>query len=196
MRAIIVSALFLVGAGAAAGCAVQQATVTPASTAAPAHPLPFKGRLLEGDASAAPPAVAMSLSSDSPVTFLYREELSHDDYHIPLIVTALDPVTYFGAPLGDIGVTAFASLSITEGDRVLGDYTAKVHISKSYTLYQEPMHSEVEEAARAAVREKIDQQLYRDQDRLSRAVADADQRSTFATAPAPPVTPAPAAADK
>jgi len=117
----------------------------------------------------------MSLSSTSPVTFSYREELTHDDYHIPLIVTALDPVTYVGAPLGDLGVTAFASLSITDGDRVLGDYTAKVHISKSYTLYKEPTHKEVEEAARAAVREKIDQKLYRDQDRLARAFAGADQ---------------------
>ena len=109
------------------------------------------------------------------MTFFYREELTHDDYHIPLIVTAFDPVTYVGAPLGDLGVTAFASLSITDGDRVLGDYTAKVHVSKSYTLYKEPTHREVEEAARAAVREKIDQKLYRDEDRLAQAFAVAGQ---------------------
>jgi hypothetical protein len=150
----------------------------------PAHPLPFKGHLLEGDASALPPAVAMSLANGSPVTFIYREELSHDDYHIPLIVTALDPVTYAGAPLGDLGVTAFASLSITEGDRVLGDYTAKVHISKSYTLYNEPTHAELEEAARAAVRDKIDRKLYRDEARLAAAVA-ASPESTAPPAQAP-----------
>jgi len=137
--------------------------------------LPFKGHLANGDVSAVPPAVAMSLSNDSTVTFSYREELTHDDYHIPLIVTALDPVTYVGAPLGDLGVTAFASLSITDGDRVLGDYTAKVHVSKSYTLYKEPTHREVEEAARAAVREKIDQKLYRDESRLAEAVAGSSQ---------------------
>ena len=56
---------------------------------------------------------------------------------------------------------------------MLGDYTAKVHVSRSYTLYKEPTHSEVEEAARAAVREKIDQKLYRDAGRLAQAVATA-----------------------
>jgi hypothetical protein len=175
---------FFVAAAIVSGCAVQQPPAAPAVAEAPAHPLPFKGHLAEGDASSVPPAVAMSLSSTSPVTFSYREELTHDDYHIPLIVTALDPVTYAGAPLGDLGVTAFASLSITDGDRVLGDYTAKVHISKSYTLYKEPTHKEVEEAARAAVREKIDQKLYRDEDRLAQAFAGAGQPALPAASPA------------
>ena len=44
------------------GCSVQQPANAPAMAEAPAHPLPFKGRLAEGDASAVPPAVAMSLS--------------------------------------------------------------------------------------------------------------------------------------
>ena len=117
----------------------------------------------------------MSLYRNAAVTFSYREELTHDDYHIPLIVSALDPVTYVGAPLGDLGVTAFASLSITDGDRVIGDYTAKVHISKSYSLYSEPTHRAVEQAARAAVREKIDQKLYRDAGRLAEAIASPAQ---------------------
>jgi hypothetical protein len=171
------------------GCSVQQATTAaPAIAQAPAHPLPFKGHLAEGDANAVPPAVAMSLASDSQVTFIYREELTHDDYHVPLIVTAFDPVTYAGAPVGDLGVTAFASLSITDGERVLGDYTAKVHVSKSYTLYREPTHREVEEAARAAVREKIDQKLYRDEDRLAQAFAVAGQPTADASQPAIPAS--------
>jgi hypothetical protein len=174
MRAGFIPGLtFLTVAALAYGCSVQQQAVAPAPAETAAQPLPFKGRLAEGDASAVPAAVAMSLSSTSPVTFSYREELTHDDYHIPLIVTALDPVTYVGAPMGDLGVTAFASLSITDGDRVLGDYTAKVHVSRSYTLYKEPTHREVEEAARAAVRQKIDQKLYRDAGRLAQAIATA-----------------------
>jgi hypothetical protein len=142
-----------------------------ASVVQPARPLPFKGRLVDGDPDELPPAVAMSLSNTSTVTFSYREELTHDEYHIPLIVSALDPVTYFGAPLGDYGVTAFASLSIVDGDRILGDYTAKAYVSKSYTLYSEPTHAELERAARAAVRERIDQKLYRDAKRLAQAAA-------------------------
>jgi hypothetical protein len=177
MRAVSIAGLLFLVAAVASGCSMQQPAAAPAVAEAPAHPLPFKGRLADGDANAVPAAVAMSLSNDSPVTFSYREELTHDDYHIPLIVTAFDPVTYVGAPLGDLGVTAFASLSITDGDRVLGDYTAKVHISKSYTLYKEPTHKEVEEAARAAVREKIDQKLYRDEGRLAQAFAGAGQRA-------------------
>ena len=120
-----------------------------------------------------PPAVAMSLADTSSLTFSYREELTHDEYHIPLIVSALDPVTYMGAPLGDFGVTAFASFSISDGDTVLGDYTAKAHVSKSYSLYSEPTHRELEQAAREAVRRKIDQKLHDDADRLARAVAAA-----------------------
>jgi hypothetical protein len=153
------------------GCGLQQPAViaTPPMVAqTPAHPLPFKGRLANGDPEELPRAVAMSLSADSPVTFSYREELTHDEYHIPLIVSAFDPVTYVGSPLGDYGVTAFASLSITDGARILGDYTAKAHVSQPYSLYSEPTHRQLEEAARKAVRERIDQKLYRDQDRLAR----------------------------
>src|SRR5258708_34803028 len=69
----------------------SQMVIEPKVVEVPAHPLPFKGRLVEGDPSDVPPAVAMSLSSNSPVTFTYREELTHDDYHVPLIVSALDP---------------------------------------------------------------------------------------------------------
>jgi hypothetical protein len=178
MRTSFVRALILAIAIGATGCAIQQATPPPAPpTVAKAHPLPFKGRLLSGDPNELPPAVAMSLAKDSPVAFIYREELSHDDYHEPLAFTALDPVTYIGAPVGDIGVTAFASLAITDGDRVLGDYTAKVRVSKSYTIYNEPTHKEVEEAARAAVRDKIDQKLYRDAARLAQEVSAAPAES-------------------
>jgi len=171
MRCSFALALFVV-ATAAFGCSVQQAPLAaPQIAQMPARPLPFNGRLVDGDASELPPAVAMSLSDSSNVTFSYREELTHDEYHIPLLLSALDPVTYIGAPLGDYGVTAFASLSILEGDRVLGDYTAKAHVSKSYSLYSEPTHAELDRAARAAVREKIDQKLYSDSDRLAQAVA-------------------------
>jgi hypothetical protein len=154
-----------------AGCGVQQSGIEPpAAPEAPARPLPFTGRLAQGDPAELPPAVALSLSDHSPVTFSYREELTHDDYHIPLIISALDPVTYIGAPLGDYAVTAFASLSVSDGDKVLGDYTAKVRVSRSYTLYSNTTHREVEDAARAAVREKIDQKLYADAARLAQAV--------------------------
>ncbi len=110
-----------------------------------AHPVYFarasrKGHLLDGDPSELPPAVASALSKDAPLTFFYREELTHDEYHIPTIVSAFDPVTYLGAPLGDYGVTASASLTISEGNRVIADYTAKAHVSKSYNVYSEPKH--------------------------------------------------------
>jgi hypothetical protein len=163
-------------------CSVQQPSVAPQVAETPARPLPFKGRLLDGDPSELPPAVAMSLSQTSTVTFAYREELSHDEYHIPLIFSALDPVTYVGAPLGDYGVTAFASLSIMNGDRILGDYTAKAHVARSYNLYSEPTHQEVERAARIAVRETIDQKLYRDAGQLADALV---VRSPAATASIP-----------
>ena len=143
------------------------------------HPLPFKGRLAWGNPGELPPAVAMSLSATSPITFQYREELSHDEYHIPLYVSAFDPVTYFGSPLGDYGVTAFASLTIIDANgKVAADYTRRAYVSKSYNLYAEPTHRELEDAARTAVRNKIDQSLADDSDRLARTLATAPGNSS------------------
>ena len=163
----------------APGCSLQvpvSQTVVPSAPIAE-HPLSFKGRLVSGNANELPPAIAMSLSPDSKISFSYREELTHNEYHIPLAVTALDPVTYLGAPLGDYGVTAFASLSIFDGNRVLGDYTAKAFVSKSYTLYAEPTHKELEQEARSSVRQKIEEKLYQDQPRLAQEVAIAQAGS-------------------
>ncbi|MGH8014399.1 MAG: hypothetical protein ACREQ4_18065 [Candidatus Binataceae bacterium] len=157
----------------AAGCAIRQPPLQ-TGAAMPARPLPFTGHLRNGNPKQVPPAVAMSLVPDSPVTFLYREELTHDEYHTPMIVSALDPVTLFGAPLGDFGVTAFASLSILDGDRVLADYTAKAYVTRSYSLYSQPTHRALEQAARVAVREKIDRKLYRNEDRIAQAIARGD----------------------
>ena len=184
----------LLGAALFAGCTLRQSTNTPASgpdsarpsstpvatapTGTPAVPkLPFKGRLVQGDRDELPPALAAALVENSPVTFAYREQLSHDEYHIPLIVSAFDPVTYFGAPLGDFGVTAFATLTVSDGDTVVADYTAKAFVSRPYTLYSSPTHRELETAARAAVRAKIDEKLGRDADRLAQEVGAAAVRS-------------------
>lgn len=139
-------------------------------------PLPFKGRLLDGNPKSLPAAVAASLSDSSSVVFNYREELSHDHYTVPLTLSAFDPLTYVGYPLGSYSVTAFASLGISQGDKVLGDYTAKVHLSRNYTLYYQPTFLELDHAAKAAVREKIDQQVYRDANRLAQEAAVAQGR--------------------
>ena len=179
MRYTIAVVALLTSTGILA-CGLQQPHVTPQVAQSPAQPLPFKGRLIDGDPSELPPAVALSLSHTSTVTFAYREELTHDEYHIPLIISAFDPVTYVGAPLGDYGVTAFASLSIVDGDTVLGDYTAKAHVTKSYNLYSEPTHLELERAARIAVRDTIDRKLSHDAAKLAAAVA---LRSAAATGP-------------
>jgi hypothetical protein len=97
---------------------------------------------------------------------------------VPLIVSALDPANLIGAPLGDIGTTAFASLSISSGDTILADYTAKEHVSKSYSMYSQPTHKEVDDAARAAVRQRIDMKLYKDEARLAQAAATARKSPT------------------
>src|SRR5260370_12749029 len=189
---------WLIVAAAVSGCALQQSPQTqsqaqpppqtqsqmviePKVVETPAHRLPFKGRLVDGDPQDVPPAVAMSLSTDSPLTFTYREELTHDDYHVPLYISALDPANLVGAPLGAYGATAFASLSINDGERVLGEYTAKEHVSKSYNMYSQPTHKELEDAARAAVRQRIDQKLYNDEARLAEIAATSGK---LATAPA------------
>jgi hypothetical protein len=149
-------------------CAVAQAPVPPQTGDRSVQALPFKGRLIDGDPGDLPADVAASLTADSPITFTYREELSHQEHRVPLIISALDPATYAGAALGEHSVTAFASLSILDGDRVLGDYTAKASVSESYDLYSEPSHIGLERAARAEVRARIDEQLSRDYGRLAR----------------------------
>lgn len=181
-RFVPAALIFLLGAPLAAGCGLpppagriaadrRDAQVAAAPLPAPvARRLPFVGRLVEGDRDELPPTIASALVDNSPVTFAYREQLTHDEYHIPLIVSAFDPVTWVGAPLGDFGVTAFATLTVREGDAVLGDYTAKAYVSRPYTLYSSPSHRELETAARAAVRARIDEKLDRDADRLAREV--------------------------
>jgi hypothetical protein len=172
----------------AVGSSQSQQVVTPQRS------LPFRGKLVEGDPDELPPTVAAALSHDAPITFSYREQLTHDEYHIPLMLSALDPVTYAGAPLGDYGVTAFASLTVRQGDTVLGSYTAKAHVSKSYSLYAEPTHRELEQAARTEVRDKIDQRLDRDADRIAGIIDHAADHKTehpgdlpAQLAPEPPV---------
>ena len=107
MRHTFVLAVFF-AALAVSGCSAQQSNqslsqtqtasadqsnaqlvIAPKVDDVPAHPLPFKGKLISGDKDELPPAIAMSLSDSSPVTFTYREELTHDDYHVPLAVSAL-----------------------------------------------------------------------------------------------------------
>ncbi len=124
---------------------------------------------MDGNPKALPPAVAAALSDSGTVVFNYREELTHDHYTVPLVLSAFDPLTYAGYPLGSYSVTAFAALGISQGDRVLGDYTAKVKVSRDYTLYYQPTYIELEHEAKAKVREKIDEQLYRDAGRLAQA---------------------------
>ncbi|HYB91372.1 MAG TPA: hypothetical protein VEC38_10030 [Candidatus Binataceae bacterium] len=159
---------------AAIGCSVQQPAMAPEAAPAPVRALAFRGRLVAGDRDALPPAVALSLADKSRVTFSYREELSHDEHHVPLWYSALDPVTYAGVPLGDFGVSAFAMLSVFVGEQAIGDYTAQAYVSKSYSLYSEPTHSELEQSARAKVRDEIDRKLYRDEERLTRAISASD----------------------
>ncbi len=171
-RELITCAVALLVFASAPGCAVQQ--LPPAlvqAPSAPARPLPFKGRLVQGDPSELPPDVAASLSNTSPVTFMYREELTHDERHPSMLATALAPSTYSGAALGEYGVTAFASLSIIDGDRILGDYTATARVARPYSLYSAPTHQELESAARTAVRRKIDEKLESDTGRLAQAIA-------------------------
>jgi hypothetical protein len=185
LRRLTTGLLAIALAAMAAGCAVSGAgqgggANTPsapvrgteqaqAQLAPSAVPLPFKGHLVQGDPDGLPPAVAAALSPTAPVAFAYREELTHDHYTVPLALSAFDPLTYFGYPLGNYGVTAFGSLAITDGARVLGDYTAKAHVSRDYTLYYQPTYLELERQARAEVRRQIDEQLYRDAAHLAQA---------------------------
>jgi hypothetical protein len=183
----------------APACSLQQPAAAPGSgpqiVQTPAHPLPFRLSPMQGDSQDLPPAVAISLARGARLTFAYREELKHGEDHTPLYLSAFNPATYAGYPLGRYTVTADASLSIFDGNRPLGDYHAASTVSESYSLYAEPTHRELEDAARAAVREKIDRQLYADADRLARAAANPDAPQTPATlppsqAPAPPQSPA------
>jgi hypothetical protein len=171
-------------------CAPQQATApgpAPATSTAysadptgppeaqsAARPLPFKGRLLDGDPAQLPPVVAMSLANQSQITFSYREELTHEERHTPMILSAIDPLTYAGYPMGEDGVIAVASLSIFYGGRLIGDYKAQTRVTRPYSMYVQPTHRELDDAARVGVREKIDRKLYADSARLAVATGQTE----------------------
>jgi hypothetical protein len=199
VRRLLAAAMFCAAAGAvifAPGCSLQQAALAPEPgpqiVQTPAHPLPFRLSPVQGDSRELPPAVAMSLAPGARFTFAYREELAHGEDHTPLYLSAFNPATYAGYPLGKYTVTADASLSIFDGNRPLGDYHAAATVSESYSLYAEPTHRELEDAARAAVREKIDRQLYADADRLARAATNPNTPQTPALPPPPSQAPEPA----
>jgi hypothetical protein len=168
------------------GCAVQQAAAPgsasatstysgdparapTAQSATPARPLPFKGRLLDGNPAQLPPVVAISLTDQSQITFSYREELTHEEHHVPMILSAIDPLTYAGHPMGEYGVTAVASLSIFYGGHLIGDYKAQSRVTKPYSMFAQPAHRDLDDAVRVAVREKIDRELSADSARLAAA---------------------------
>lgn len=153
-----------------AGCAGVRFDPPPPAALVEPLPLPFKGRLEGAAPSEVPAAVAAALSDSSPITFHYREELSHDRYTVALWLSALDPLTYFGYPLGNYQAIAFASLSITEDGRVLGDYTARVRVTGDYTIYSGPTYRELDRRARQAVRQMIDEALSGDGARLARGL--------------------------
>jgi hypothetical protein len=174
------------------GCAVQQAAgpgsasatstlysgelagAPAAQSATPARPLPFKGRLLDGDPAQLPPVVAISLTDRSQITFSYREELTHEEHHVPMILSAIDPLTYAGYPMGEYGVTAVASLSIFYGGHLIGDYKAQTRVTKPYSMYAQPAHRDLDHAVRVAVREKIDRELSADSARLAAAAGQTE----------------------
>ena len=138
------------------------------------RPLPFKGKLLDGDPAQLPPAVAKSLTNQSQITFSYREELTHEEHHTPMILSAIDPRTYAGYPMGEYGVTAVASLSIFYGGHLIGDYKAQSRVTKPYSMYAQPTHRELDDAVRVAVREKIDRELYVDSARMAAAAGQTE----------------------
>jgi hypothetical protein len=154
--------------GALVGCVtMRSAPPTPEV----ALELPFKGRLLGVPSAQAPPAIAASISCSSSIIFSYREELSHEHHTVPMVLSALNPLTYLGAPTGTTGVTAFADLSISDGDRVIGDYTAAVHATADYSIFSGESYLELDREARAQVRREIDDKVIADLDRLTRQIA-------------------------
>lgn len=177
------------------GCSVQEPVAPkpgPQVAPAPAHPLPFRLSPIQGAPAELPPAVAMSLGRNTHLTFSYREELTHGEEHTPLYLSAFNPATYFGVPLGQYTVTADATLSIFDGNRAIGDYHAQATVSESYNLYAEPTHLELETAARTEVRNKIDRELYGDAARLAHAAASPPSAQAHVPA-APRLAPRPQA---
>ena len=145
-----------------------------AQSSTPARPLPFKGMLIDGNPAQLPPVVAVSLTDQSQITFSYREELTHEEHHVPMILSAIDPLTYAGYPMGEYGVIAVASLSIFSGGHLIGDYKAQSRVTKPYSMYAQPTHRELDDAVRVAVREKIDRELYADLARLAAAAGQSE----------------------
>jgi len=142
-----------------AGCALNGAPAQP-SSAAGLPPGPWQ-----------PPAALADLARTPGVVFSFREELSHDHLTLPMWQTALDPRTYAGHPLGYYRVTAFASVAVTRGAQVLGDYTAQAQVQQPYDIYSGPTFMQLERRARAQARRTLAAEMLADGARLRAAVA-------------------------
>jgi hypothetical protein len=155
------------------GCVTMRSAQPPPEAI---QPLPFKGKLFGVSLDDAPPAIAASVSDNSPIAFSYREELSHDHHTVPMMLSAFNPLTYLGASTGSTSVTAFADLSISNGDRLIGDYTATAYVVGDYSLYSGETYFELDRDARARVRHEIDNKVYDDLDRLTRELTTGRQQ--------------------
>jgi hypothetical protein len=116
----------------------------------------------------------MSLADNSPITFSYREELTHEEHHVPMILSAIENLAFSSHPTGEYVVTAFAALSISNGGQPIGDFTAQTRISRPYGEYSQPTHQELDDAARAAVRREIDRKLDAEMPRLAASLGETE----------------------
>lgn len=91
-----------------------------------------------------------------------------------MILSAIENLTFSSHPTGEYVVTAFASLSISNRGEPIGDYTAQSRVTRPYGMYSQPTHRELDEAARAEVRQEIDQKLEAEMPRLAASAGDTE----------------------
>jgi hypothetical protein len=171
------SAIYIIAACAITCClgCSPAAQVTPALEGTAPRPLPFRGRLISKSRQHVPPVIAQSLDESSTIAFQYDETVIDEHNAVPVLVSLLNPLVLFGFPLGSYTTVATGDLRISDGETVLGRYSAQARVSGSYGLYYGPTFPELERQGRSAVEQSIDESLYRDVDRLkSQRGASAD----------------------
>lgn len=156
------------------GCA-SVVTTQPALRNRETRSLGFKGRLA-GDASRGLPAsVTAALDPTSDVLFTYDERITQAHNELPFVVMLFAATFHLlGVPTGRDEVKAHAELMITRSGREIGRYRGEAEASRIYGLYYGASMLELEDEARKAVRQIIDEALYDDTGRLTLRV-DAPQ---------------------
>jgi hypothetical protein len=121
----------------------------------------------DGNKEYLPRTVTADASLGHPLILRYRYEVTYGRDAVPPVITANNPLTIVGFPIGADTVVVIGKLEILKGGAVVKTYSAVCMLDKTRTIFSEgETLSEIRKRGLLAVRDSIEAQMYADRDML------------------------------